>query len=58
MKPVFSEEFFKELQERMFNFWKTLEKSAVIGVLIFVAVLVLVVLQQIILIVLFPFRDL
>lgn len=58
MRPVFSDEFFAEIKSKYNVFINTLQQNAVIGVLIFIAVLILVLLQQIILIILFPIKDL
>jgi hypothetical protein len=56
MEPVFSKEFFKELRTRLQNMYRTAEQSAVLGVLIFIGVLLLILIQQILLILIYPFR--
>lgn len=56
MEPVLSKDFFRELRTRLLNAFRTAEQSAVLGVLIFIAVLILVLIQQIILILIYPFR--
>lgn len=56
MNPVFTKEFFEELRTRLLNTYRTAEQSAVLGVLIFIGVLILVLIQQILLILIYPFR--
>jgi hypothetical protein len=56
MKPVFSTQFFEELRIRLLNVYRSAEQSAVLGVLIFIGVLILVLIQQILLILIYPFR--
>jgi hypothetical protein len=56
MEPVFDDRFFREVRQRLELFYEGLERIAVIGVVLFIIGIILAALQQIILILLFPFR--
>lgn len=53
---VFDQAFFRELSQRLRQLYRFLADNAIFGVILFVVVLVLVLIQQVILILLYPFR--
>ncbi len=53
---VFDDAFFRQLQRQIMRFYRFLEDNAIFGVIILVIGLIVVVLQQVILILLYPFR--
>ena len=53
---VFDPEFFEELKRRLLNSYRWLEQNAFFGVIILLIVLVLTLIQQVILILIYPLR--
>lgn len=53
---VFGPEFFRELRTRMRSVYEWLEQNAFFGILLFVILLILTLIQQVILILIYPLR--
>lgn len=53
---IVDDAFFRQLKQRLRRIYSFIEQNAVLGILLFIVLLILVLVQQIILIVIYPFR--